>query len=132
MYLDKKAWFSRRPAAELMQVSSQNEFDTSTPTPDIHQAVSSDLINWSCQLFVTQRTPKTQDGSQDGSEIMPICEIIGMTIHISKAAVYPLRLAPIGAKLFQNAFQTIPKFHFFEAKTIEICVHIEVLPTPRG
>ena len=31
-------------------------------------------------------------------------------------AVYPSRMAPIGAKLCQNAFQTIPDVSFFDAK----------------
>ena len=31
-------------------------------------------------------------------------------------AVYPSRMAPIGAKLWENAFQTIPDISFFDAE----------------
>ena len=33
-----------------------------------------------------------------------------------QTAVYPSRMAPIGAKLWENAFQTIPDISFFDAE----------------
>ena len=36
-------------------------------------------------------------------------------------AVYPSRMAPIGAKLGQNAFQTIPDISFFDAENQKKC-----------
>ena len=35
-------------------------------------------------------------------------------------AVYPLRMAPFGLKLCQNAFQTIPDISFFDAEKNKI------------
>jgi len=34
------------------------------------------------------------------------------------SAVYPLRMAPIGLKLWENAFQVIPDISFFDAQNI--------------
>ena len=44
--------------------------------------------------------------------------------HFSKlwSAVYPSNIAPIGAKLCQNAFQTIPDISFFDTQTFLLMI----------
>ena len=46
-------------------------------------------------------------------------------------AVYPSRMAPIGAKLGQNAFQTIPDISFFDAENQKKMSNFEWPFTPR-
>ena len=38
------------------------------------------------------------------------------TMQKFRTAVYPLRMAPIGMKLWENLFQTIPYISFLDAK----------------
>ena len=47
-------------------------------------------------------------------------------------AVYPSNLAPIGLKLCQSAFQTIPDISFFDENVVEIFANFEGPFTPRG
>ena len=52
-----------------------------------------------------------------------------------RTAVYPSRMAPIGAKLCQNAFQVIPDVSFFDAgnkKKSKKIANFEGPFTPRG
>ena len=39
-----------------------------------------------------------------------------------RTAVYPPRMAPIGAKLWENAFQTIPDISFFDAEKKKLTI----------
>ena len=52
-----------------------------------------------------------------GNEIRP-----GTVPYKLRTAVYPSRMAPIGTKICQNAFQTIPDISFFNADKLVFAI----------
>ena len=46
----------------------------------------------------------------------PISRFSEIFRNFEQPAVYPLRMAPIGARLGQNTFQTIPKISIFDVE----------------